>query len=191
MAIETNSFGVGANLKDAFPHLDENEQVALVMRKHPLVLLRMAVQGFLMLFLPPVLYLAVLIFSPAVLELADDSLMPHLAVLGASLYYLFLWLFLFVHWLEFYLDVWVVTNERVINVDHRRLFSRRVSEVRLAQVQDITSEVEGFLHTFFKFGDINLQTAAESGKFTFKNIPNPDNVRETILKLMEKNKAKS
>src|SRR3990167_7284967 len=122
------------NLKDAFPHLDENEQIALVMRKHPLVLLRMATQGFLMLFL-------------------------------------------FVHWLEFYLDVWVVTNERVINVDQRRLFSRRVSEVRLAQVQDITSEVEGFLHTFFKFGDINLQTAAESGKFTFKNIPNPDNVR--------------
>ena len=85
----------------------------------------------------------------------------------------------------------MVTNERVINVDQRRLFSRRVSEVRLAQVQDITSEVEGFLHTFFKFGDINLQTAAESGKFTFKNIPNPDNVRETILKLMEKNKTKS
>ena len=178
------------NLKDAFPHLDENEQMALVMRKHPLVLLRMAIQGFLMLFLPPVLYLAVLIFSPAALEFPEDSLMLYLALLGASLYYLFLWLFLFVHWLEFYLDVWVVTNERVINVDQRRLFSRRVSEVRLAQVQDITSEVEGFLHTFFKFGDINLQTAAESGKFTFKNIPNPDNVRETILKLMEKNKTK-
>src|SRR3989304_3992544 len=131
------------NLKDAFPHLDENEQMALVMRKHPLVLLRMAVQGFLMLFLPPVLYLAILIFSPAVLEFPDDSLMPHLALLGASLYYLFLWLFLFVHWLEFYLDVWVVTNERVINVDQRRLFSRRVSEVRLAQVPGITSQVGG------------------------------------------------
>src|SRR3990172_3831441 len=160
------------NLKDAFPHLDENEQIALVMRKHPLVLLRMATQGFLMLFLPPVLYLVVLTFSPAVLEFPEDSLMSHLALLGASLYYLFLWLFLYIHWLEFYLDVWVVTNERVINVDQRRLFSRRVSEVRLVQVQDVTTVVEGFFHTFLKFGDIDLQTAAEQGKFTFKNIPN-------------------
>jgi len=177
------------DISSAFPHLDENEQVVLVLRKHPLVLLKMALQGFLMFFLPPVLYLAVLIFSPAILEFSEGSLVPYLAVLGASLYYLFLWLFLYIHWLEFYLDVWVVTNERVINVDQRRLFSRRVSEVRLAQVQDITSEVEGFLHTFFKFGDIDLQTAAEENKFTFKNISNPDNVRETILKLMEKNKA--
>src|SRR4030067_3861182 len=118
------------NLKDAFPHLDENEQMALVMRKHPLVLLRMAIQGFLMLFLPPVLYLAILIFSPATLGFPEDSLVLYLALLGASLYYLFLWLFLFVHWLEFYLDGWVVGNERGSNVDQRGRFCRRGSWVR-------------------------------------------------------------
>lgn len=177
------------NLKDAFPHLDEKEEVALVLRKHPFVLLGMAIKGFLMLFIPPILYLAFLFFSPESLEFSEGSLMPYLAVLGISLYYLFLWLFLFVYWLEFYLDVWVVTNERVINVDQRRLFSRRVSEVRLVQVQDVTTEVEGMFHTFFKFGDIDLQTAAEQGKFTFKNIPNPDSVREIIVKLMEKHQS--
>ncbi|MEK7130170.1 MAG: PH domain-containing protein, partial [Patescibacteria group bacterium] len=173
----------------AFSHLDENEKVSLVLRKHPFVLLGMALKGFLMLFFPPILYLAIYIFSPETLEFSEGSLAPYLAVLGASLYYLFLWLFLFIHWLEFYLDVWVVTNERVINVDQRRLFSRRVSEVRLVQVQDVTTEVEGFFHTFIKFGDIDLQTAAEQGKFTFKNIPNPDSVREVIVKLMEKHQS--
>lgn len=177
------------NIKDAFPHLDEKEEVALVLRKHPFVLLWIGLKGFLMLILPPILYLFFLIFSPNVLEFSDGSLVPHLAVLGVSLYYLFLWLFLYIHWLEFYLDVWVVTNERVINVDQRRLFSRRISEVRLVQVQDVTTVVEGFFHTFLKFGDIDLQTAAEQGKFTFKNIPNPDSVREVIVKLMEKHQS--
>ncbi|MEK7130086.1 MAG: hypothetical protein AAB793_00350, partial [Patescibacteria group bacterium] len=95
------------NLKDAFSHLDENEKVSLVLRKHPFVLLWIGIKGFLMLILPPILYLAILIFSPEVLEFSEESLVPHLAVLGVSLYYLFLWLFLYIHWLEFYLDVWV------------------------------------------------------------------------------------
>lgn len=175
------------HLSDAFPHLDENEKAVLTLRKHPIVMLSVALKGIGLLFLPPIAYGVLSASVPEFFNFTDGSPTPYFIVLGVSLYYLYLWLFLYVHWLEYYLDVWIVTSERVINIDQRRLFSRRISEMRLAQVQDCTTEVEGMLHTFFRFGDIDLQTAAKENKFTFKNIPRPDDVQGIILKLMKEN----
>lgn len=175
------------HLSDAFPHLDEKEIAVLTLRKHPIVMLGAAMKGLGLLFLPPVMYGLFTATTPDFFNFTEGSPLPYLIILGVSIYYLYLWLFLYVHWLEYYLDVWIVTPERIINIDQRRLFSRRISEMRLAQIQDCTTEVEGMLHTFFRFGDIDLQTAAKENKFTFKNIPRPDDVQGIILKLMKEN----
>ncbi|HCC83972.1 TPA: hypothetical protein DEP96_03945 [Candidatus Uhrbacteria bacterium] len=85
---------------------------------------------------------------------------------------------------DYFLDVWIVTTERVINIEQHGLFSRTVSELRLNQVQDITSETSGFLGTFLTYGNVFIQTAAERERFQFKNIDNPDDVKLTIAKLV-------
>lgn len=85
---------------------------------------------------------------------------------------------------DYFLDVWIVTNERIINIEQHGLFARTVSELRLNQVQDITSETKGFLETFLTYGDVHIQTAGERSRFQFKNIDNPDEVKLTIAKLV-------
>lgn len=85
---------------------------------------------------------------------------------------------------DYFLDVWIVTNERIINIEQHGLFARTVSELRLNQVQDITSETKGFLETFLTYGDVHIQTAGEKSRFQFKNIDNPDEVKLTIAKLV-------
>lgn len=85
---------------------------------------------------------------------------------------------------DYFLDVWIVTNERIINIEQHGLFSRTVSELRLNQVQDITSETKGFLETFLTYGDVYIQTAGEKSRFQFKNIDNPDEVKLTIARLV-------
>lgn len=85
---------------------------------------------------------------------------------------------------DYMLDIWIVTNERIINIEQFGLFRRKVSEMRLNQVQDISSEMEGFLETFLTYGDVTIQTAGEKLQFHFKNIDNPDDVKLTIARLV-------
>lgn len=85
---------------------------------------------------------------------------------------------------DYFLDMWIVTNERIINIEQKGLFSRTVSEMRLNQVQDISSHTHGFLETFLTYGDVTIQTAGEKLQFHFKNIDNPDEVKLTVARLV-------
>lgn len=85
---------------------------------------------------------------------------------------------------DYFLDMWIVTNERIINIEQNGLFARTVSEMRLNQVQDISSHTHGFLETFLTYGDVTIQTAGEKLQFHFKNIDNPDEVKLTVARLV-------
>lgn len=91
---------------------------------------------------------------------------------------------------DYFLDIWIVTNERIINIEQKGLFSRTVSEMRLNQVQDITSHTQGFLETFLTYGDVTIQTAGERLQFHFKNIDNPDEVKLQIARLVSECKKR-
>jgi hypothetical protein len=95
------------------------------------------------------------------------------------------WLILFVVWIDYYLDVWIVTTKRIVNIEQVGLFNRQISELEHSKIQDVTSEVKGFLPTFFQYGYVYVQTAAEKARFTFKQIPDPVWVRNIIMQLQK------
>ena len=101
-------------------------------------------------------------------------------VVVLSMYYFAIITFFFHAFLDFYLDVWVVTTERIIAIEQKGLFSRVISEQKLYRVQDVTSEVHGFFPTVLKYGNVFVQTAAEEQRFIFKNVPQPDFVVNLI-----------
>ena len=105
--------------------------------------------------------------------------------LGMALFSLFLWSFIFVVFIDYYLDVWIVTNERIVNIEQKGLFRREISELRLENVQDLTTEISGVIETFFDFGNLYIQTAGKRERFLFKSIPHPERVRDVILVLSE------
>jgi len=103
-----------------------------------------------------------------------------------SLILLILWLYGFLIWVDYYLDVWIVTSQRVINIEQRGLFARHVSELKFTQLQDVSTEVEGFIPTLLNYGDIHAQTAAEETRFTFRHVPNPYRIKATLMELQQK-----
>ena len=105
-------------------------------------------------------------------------------VLLATLYYLSIWLFFFTEFIDYYLDVWIITNDRVVNIEQQGLFARTISELDLFKIQDVTSEVKGVIPTMFNFGNVYIQTAGQKERFIFKNIPAPHEVRKTIVDLI-------
>ena len=92
----------------------------------------------------------------------------------------------FILWIDFYLDAWIVTNERIINISQKGFFNRDISELKLTKIQDVTSEIVGVIPTILGYGNIYVQTAAEVERFTFYQIPNPNEVKNTIVQLQEK-----
>lgn len=111
-----------------------------------------------------------------------------LLVLAASAYYLSTFLFFYSFFVEFYLDSWIITNDRLVDVHQISLFARTVAEVDLYQIQDVTSEVHGFFPTIFNYGNIYLQTAGPIPKFIIHNVHRPDKLREAIIELSSEDK---
>jgi hypothetical protein len=53
------------------------------------------------------------------------------------LWVLTLWIFFFLDWTKYYLDVWYVTQKRIIIIDQKALFDREISNVRFDKIQDV------------------------------------------------------
>src|SRR3989344_2647576 len=105
-----------------------------------------------------------------------------LAAFALFAWWLFLWMIFFVVWTNYYLDVLLVTNKRVIDIEQLGLFARDIVEVRMENVEDIKTEVLGLVSSILDMGNLNIQTAGESREVIVKNIPNPHEVRDVIAR---------
>ncbi len=156
-------------------------------------ILKLAHRSFFI-FFKEILFIVLLAVLPAVFlylvvinfpNLFADQVYLALLILGASAYFLFILLFFFFSFIDYYLNIFVVTNERILDIQQNGFFARTIAEQRMENVQDITSEVDGPFATIFGFGNLNIQTAGEKDNFFVKNITRPNELREMIIKLVE------
>lgn len=155
----------------------EGERILATHRRHMIVLLFEIVPIFF--FLIAIAGIALF----AVSQIPDDlaALLP-LIVLGALFFINLFWIALFVVLTDFYLDIWIVTDKRVIAVEQKGFFSRTVSEFELSKIQDITVTVHGIIPTLLRYGDLTVRTASEHENFVFKQVPRPNDVKDELLK---------
>ncbi len=156
--------------------LAENEKILIVVRKHWFVMAR-TVAVFIALLLFPPIFLTILPFANFGVA---QALLEYITNFALSLYIMVLVLFLFLFWMDYFLDIWVVTSERIIDVEQRGLFSREISEIPLSHVQDISIEITGVIETFLKFGTMRIQTAGER-PFCIKDAPHLYETKDIIL----------
>jgi uncharacterized membrane protein YdbT with pleckstrin-like domain len=64
-----------------------------------------------------------------------------------NFFMLVIWIYGFMIWIDYYFDIWIITSERIINIEQKGMFTRKVSELRFQKIQDVTTEVIGFLPT--------------------------------------------
>jgi len=95
-----------------------------------------------------------------------------------------IWSMLFFETMIYLLDTWTVTTERIIDIDQRGFFIRKLSEIDLNRVQDISVKTTGFLGTILDYGDIEIQSAGTVNKFHFRQVAHPQLVKDKIMKLV-------
>lgn len=162
-------------------NLDPGETIVLEVRRHWFVFVLRTFFILLLAVIPLVLYGVIVQIAPqSVAAFFNDNFF--VALFLYSVWVLFLWMTLFIQWTDYYLDVWYITEKRIIDVEQKGIFHREVSNLRFDKVQDISIKVRGIIATFMKFGDLHVQTAAENSRgFVMKNAARPDEVRRVIF----------
>lgn len=103
-----------------------------------------------------------------------------------SAYIMILWYYLFYALTMYTLDYWIVTNERVVNNVQQGFFNRKISELSIHMVQDISVKLVGLVPTTLNFGSVEVQTAAQEGHFLLEEVPEPQHVKDVIMNIIEK-----
>lgn len=82
-------------------------------------------------------------------------------------------------------SMFVITNQRIINVGQKGFWKRKITETDLDKIQDVASETSGIWRTMFKYGNLIIRTAgASSGtEIVVENIANPYEVQQEIAKI--------
>lgn len=163
-------------------HLDIDEHVVFEVRKHWIVFVGYALLLLFMCIVPVILFELIKLFVPNILDFNFHGNKGALFLFFYSLWLLFLWVSFFIEWTKYYLDVWYVTEKRIIAIDQKNIFHREISNLHFNKIQDVTLEIQGFISTMLKFGNIRVQTASEDSKeFFMTSVRHPEEVRRVIF----------
>lgn len=167
------------------PHQKPDEKIMLLLRRHPIILFAKIAFWGVVAIMPLLLYL---ILGDILLPLFLSPKIYPIIILFTTVYYLYIWLFALYTFVDYYLDVWIVTNHRVVNIEQMGLFHRVTSEQQLYRIQDVTAETKGVFSTLLNYGTVYIQTAGEQTRFSFEQIKNPQACANQVTLLIEENK---
>ena len=162
--------------------LEPGEHVVQELRKHwflfVLELLPYAILAILPFALPKILLIAPPLAPYAPILNFHEPLMR--TALGVWL--LICWTAAWGAFTRYFLNAWILTNQRIVDIKQRGYFNREVSSLLLPRVQDVTTDVYGVLPSLLNIGTIKVQSAGAEVEFCMRGIPRPEQARDIILK---------
>ncbi len=172
-------------------HLDElikikpYEKIVYIVRRHWLTYIPTVLLFAAMAVLPFAVYF---ILNNEVSLLLENENSRAIIVILLSIYELGVALFFYSSFLMYYLDMMIITNDRLVQIQQKTLFSRSVSELDLYRIQDTTSDITGVIATMIGYGLLKIQTAGERQNFTFEFVPKVNELRRHLIALAEEDR---
>jgi len=171
-----HSFCLNPSLR--FDGQDSDEVPILVLRAHPITQLPWIVNGFfLLLFI-----FGLNIFLPSYLK-------PYQIIFINFFGLSFVFSYFYFNFLNWFFNVGIVTNKRVLDIDFYGLIYKETTIAMLNKIEDITAKVGGFFSSFFDYGNLFIQTAGTEANIEFMNIPKPQEVAKIINQLLKNGKS--
>jgi hypothetical protein len=157
-----------------FESQQEDEEVLLVLRPHPISQLSWILNG---------LILIIILITIDVIFFNSLTFFQFVVVnlLALSLIAGFFWY----NFLSYFFNVGIITNHRLVDVDYHTVFYKDVSETIYPKIEDVSAKSSGIFASFFDFGDVLVQTAGTNANVQFESVPKPSQVASTITNLTE------
>lgn len=146
----------------------DDENVLFVFRKHPVVMRKGLIISMLAILLGTV---------PALIRPELSYFFGGLAagfVVGALLF--------FPSWISWFYSVFIVTDQRLIQITQKGLFHRSVVDLSLKQIQMVNYEIAGLQQTLLGFGTIMMQTYV--GDLIIREVHHPAKIQKKLLNIL-------
>lgn len=156
-----------------FETQEAGEKIILLLRKHWITNLPWVLSAILLFFAPLVLR-----FFPLL-----DFLPLRFQLMAVVLWYLLVTSFIFERFLTWFFNAYIITDERIVDIDFFNLIYKQVTEAKIDRIQDTTLRMGGVVRAIFNFGDVLVQTAGAEPNLEFEDVPNPDEVMQILQSL--------
>jgi hypothetical protein len=105
--------------------------------------------------------------------------------------WLLFWTFrLLLNWYQYTRDIWVITDQRIVDSMQPTPFRHHLSTADLVNIQDISVEKSGVIPSLLNFGDVILETAGASKGFRIAGVPRPTDVQLLIDKERDRERGR-
>lgn len=162
--------------------LEPGEEVVRSARKHWFLFLAELLPYAIIAVIPFAIPKVLLLVQPLSPYVGFFNYSAPLARAALGIWLLITWTSAWGTFTRYFLNTWILTNLRIVDIKQRRFFSREVSSLFLTRVQDVTTDVVGFLPSLLNIGNIKVQTAGEDVEFVMHGIPHPEEMRDLILR---------
>lgn len=171
---------VNTMAKDApaklFKEQFEDEEVLLVFRKHPVVMRKGLVIASVALLVGP-LYTLILTYvkvnNPPTLTFFGLSFVVSV-ILSILVFMPF--------WIGWHFSVYIVTDQRLIQINQKGMFHRSMVGLGLNQIQMVNYEIAGLQETLLGYGTIMIQTFV--GSLTIHEVHKPAQIQKELLEIL-------
>lgn len=148
----------------------DDESVLYIFRKHPIIMRKGLVFGLL----GPLV---------GVLPAAVDPNLGFGVFFGGFIAGCVLGLLIFApSWIGWHFSIFIVTDQRFIQITQKGLFHRAVADLGLPQIQSVNYEVKGLQETLLGFGTIKMQTYV--GDMVIHDVHHPARIQKEILSIL-------
>ena len=151
----------------------DDEEVLYVFRKHPIVMRKGLVIGMLIILLSTV----------------PVAIKPTLGFgwffgsIGIGLVVALL--FFAPSWISWYYSIFILSDQRLIQITQKGLFNKAVVDMQLSQIQMVNYQIAGLQETMLGFGTLVMQTYM--GDLVIHDVHHPAKTQKKILEVLRDN----
>lgn len=147
----------------------DDEEVLFVFRKHPVVMRKGLILGLLCVLLGVLPSLFFLQYPMLYLEgLAGGLVVGGIVFLPS--------------WIAWHFSVFIVTDQRLIQITQKGFFHKSVVDMGLDQIQMVNYQIAGMQETLLGFGTIMMQTFV--GDLVIHDIHHPATIQKKLLEVL-------
>ena len=113
-----------------------------------------------------------------------------IAPVRTVLYIVIIWSLIMTQWwlrnfLDYFLDVWIITNQGVIALAWEGWFHRTSMRTLYSDIQGVSYEINGIMGTLNGYGTLSLEKISTGGKISLSHVRTPRKIQALILQNME------
>ena len=146
----------------------DDEELLMVFRKHPIVMRKGLIFSMLALLLGTL---------PSLIK-------PEYVYLFGGLAAGFILGFLVIlpYWITWYYSVYIITDQRLLQITQKGFWNRSVVDIGLNQIQMVNYQIAGLEQTMLGFGTIMMQTFV--GDLVIHDIHHPADTQKKLLSIL-------